>query len=130
MINEHSKDCMCHLCLPGEPPSAPPEKTEASVVFLKCPHCGCDTFIEFAIEKTSQGGVRLTNTGDRDYENANNINIDGDYVEVTGYACQGCCKEYKYSEGTLVLPRHNLNKRKEQTTWLITTEPHDQTISG
>jgi len=100
---EHSKDCMCHLCLPGEAvsPSVPPEKTEEAAAFLKCPHCGCDTFIEFAIEETSQDGVRLTNTGYRDYESAGAVNIVGDYVEVTHYACRRCYNKYKFSEGAL-----------------------------
>lgn len=75
--------------------------TSESELFLKCPQCGCGRFTEFATEETSQDGVRLINAGDRDYEKAGEVKIVGDYIEVTGYACQECGEKYKFSEGTL-----------------------------
>lgn len=70
-------------------------------IYLKCPQCSGDSFTEFATEDTSQNGVKLTNTGDRDYEKAGEITIVGDYIEVIGYTCQGCGAKYEFSEGTL-----------------------------
>lgn len=70
-------------------------------IYLKCPQCGGSSFTEFATEETSQGGVRLTNTGDRDYEKAGEVIIVGDYIEVNGYRCQGCGAKYEFSEGIL-----------------------------
>lgn len=81
-------------------------------VYLKCPQCGGDQFTEFAIEETSQGGVRLMNTGDRDYDNASATNIGGDYVKVTGYTCQECDTEYEPPKGTLTnTDEDNLERR-------------------
>jgi len=83
--------------------------------YVKCPHCNCEDFTEHAIEKTEQRGVRLTNTGGKkigyDYDNADDIN--GYYVEVTGYTCCTCETEYEFSEGILREKKETQNKAKK-----------------
>ncbi|WP_169704388.1 hypothetical protein [Candidatus Kuenenia stuttgartiensis] len=84
--------------------------------YVKCPHCNCEDFTEFAIESTAQRGVRLTYTGGDigyDYDNADDIN--GYYVEVTGYTCCKCETEYEFSEGILREKKETQNKDKERS---------------
>lgn len=57
--------------------------------FQKCPNCGNDTFVEVCLEWTSQEGVKIDDTGESDYDEADTVESLGDVVQRQ-FMCRDC----------------------------------------
>lgn len=71
--------------------------------FLRCPECGKTEFEEVALVWTRQENVRLSVSGEINYESADTVEPeDSAPVGKVYYKCDGCDGEFVFKDGKLV----------------------------